>query len=390
MNGSEAPNSESDRVLDALRAMDERVLHKRVIMPVLKQKGATHVRYVHGAFERGKDIVYVYRDFDDDLCLRVCQVKNEKLTGSTSSPSSAMGVLRQLEQCRDTAVLNPVTNTKELPQEVALYTTYPIPDHAVADGAAFLERLRATRCKVLGPEALLSQIGKYLPQLYGELAIPGSSLSRAMERYVVVHREADAFDLEPTRHLADIFVNLGMAPGSAILKTLLSGAATPKSPHSAEIPLEVYNNLYEMHANLQADFPPAELLERASGELEKRVRKDAGRTGEQRSRGSSDPARKGRRGRLDHVSLNTVRFSEFFVGTARYTREVRRRAHSARVRGGTPESSQRCHSVAQRVFLSDGRTCGSLWRLGDLLRGKLRRRRSGVSCIAHGGSSNST
>ncbi|NQT12496.1 MAG: NACHT domain-containing protein [Planctomycetes bacterium] len=309
--------------------MDERLLHNRVIMPVLKAKGATHVRYVHGAFERGKDIIYVYRDFDDDLCLRVCQVKNEKLTGKASGPSSAMGVLRQLEQCRETAVLNPVTNTKELPQEVALYTTYPIPDHAVADGAAFLDRLRATRCKVFAPEALVNQIRDSLPQLYAELAIPGSSVAQAMERYVVVHREAVAFDLEPTRHLADIFVNLGLAPSSTALKALLSGAATAKSPHSVEIHLDLYNDLREMHANLQADFAPAELLERASWEIPKRARKSVPRNRDEGTDGRSAPAQTRSSERLDYVSLNTVRFKEFLVGTARYTRDVRKRIHKA-------------------------------------------------------------
>ncbi len=42
-----------ERVLAGLRDMAETEIHRRVIMPLLKARGATHVEYVHGSFERG-------------------------------------------------------------------------------------------------------------------------------------------------------------------------------------------------------------------------------------------------------------------------------------------------------------------------------------------------
>lgn len=118
-----------DRVIEALRSMPERQMHVQIVQPLLEACGATHVVYCHGSAERGKDFIYVCRDPFGNQRLTVCQVKNERLTGRSSSSSSVSTVLHQLIQCRTTKVLNPVTsNQKELPQEVVLITTYSLPD----------------------------------------------------------------------------------------------------------------------------------------------------------------------------------------------------------------------------------------------------------------------
>ncbi len=245
--------------------MAETQIHTRVIIPLLKARGASHVRYVHGSFERGKDIIYVYSDFHGEPCLGVCQVKNEKLTGKSGATSSAMTVLTQLQQCRNTRVLHPATTTKCLPDEVVFYTPFPIPDAPLADAGTFLEQLRANGIRVISPERLDEQIEESLADLFAELAHPGGNISQAIHRYVASHREAGAFELTTTRKLCDFYINLDVAPTSSILGAILDGRLTAESPETVDISKVIYRDLLEMRSALSANLSSAPLFREAEG-----------------------------------------------------------------------------------------------------------------------------
>ena len=147
-------------VLSALRAMDERALHKDIIHQLLRNMGAEHIQYVHGAFERGKDFLYLAPSFFGTPELVVCQVKNEKLSGRASDISkSTTAFLLQALQCKDTAVLHPTVKSKQTPDRVVLITTYPLPDAALADANSLLSKVRS-QCTIIGPDELLQLLKK--------------------------------------------------------------------------------------------------------------------------------------------------------------------------------------------------------------------------------------
>jgi asparagine synthetase B (glutamine-hydrolysing) len=164
------PKTESDRVLSRLRKMTETELHTEIIIPLLQEGIGTHVQYLHGNFEREKDLLFIGTDSFGEPTLEVCQVKNTRFSGSAGS-ENAVAVLNQLQQCRDLEVLNPRTTLKERPHWVVLISTYDIPDKDLADGKSFLDNLRANRCKFVPPGTLLKLLEKHLPEVYRDFGI---------------------------------------------------------------------------------------------------------------------------------------------------------------------------------------------------------------------------
>jgi hypothetical protein len=136
------PQTDDDKVLAHFRQMPETKLTKELIIPLLQCMGATHVDYLHGSSEKGKDIIFLKQDMFKQK-LVACQVKNDKFTGKASSPSNTTAVLNQLLQCRNTHILHPVTHQKQLPNEVVLITTFPVPDK---DTAEYAPIVAATIC----------------------------------------------------------------------------------------------------------------------------------------------------------------------------------------------------------------------------------------------------
>ena len=206
---SKRKHLKDDEVLEYLRKLPETKLHTEIIIPLFKKMGFTHIRYLHGASERGKDILYVVEDVYGDSRLAVCQVKNNPFSGRANVTANTIAVLNQLKQCRNTEVLNPKTHIKELPQEVLLLTSYPVPDKDTADAGRLLDDLRALGCKIIGPEKFVSLIREKMPEIYNILAFPGFGLMKALCAYVSVHREASAFGITRKRTLADFYVDLG-------------------------------------------------------------------------------------------------------------------------------------------------------------------------------------
>ena len=209
------------KVLSVLREMDERELHTRIIRPLLEAMGAQYIRYTHGSFERGKDFTYLAPSFYGTKELVVCQVKSEKLTGRASTPSqSTTAFLIQAQQCKHVAVLNPATNSKQTPDRIVLITTYPLPDAPLADADTLLSQVRSD-CTIIGPEDLLRLIREHLGNAYSEIAFPGNSIALALQRYVMRHHEADAFDISALRPLDSFYVNIGVSCDDSMVGRLL-------------------------------------------------------------------------------------------------------------------------------------------------------------------------
>ncbi len=251
---ADIPDTPYDRVLSHLRAMHEKDLHVRIVIPLLKAMGCTHVQHVHGPFERGKDIVFIVPDPLDDARLEVCQVKNAAITGSATDPNATSTVLTQLQQAREYEVLNPLTNQKELPHSVRLLSTYPIHDYATADAGTFLRKLRAQQCRIIGPEQLCRLMKDHLGDLFDSLAYPGEGLTRALQAFVGRHQEAEAFGLTRQRLLSDFVVNLDLQAVSDYLTNLL----TPNTRLNHRLKQEI--SLEQLEVPLETSLAIEELI----------------------------------------------------------------------------------------------------------------------------------
>lgn len=213
-------NAAREKLLSHLRSLNERVLHTVVVLPLFKAMGFRHVQYVHGAFERGKDILYCTQDSYDDIRLEVCQVKNTAFTGKATSRENTNTVLSQLKQCREYEVLNPELSLKERPQGVVLLTTYPLPDKDLADAGCFLRELRKESIKVIPPDKFIDLIEKHLPDYFMETVSPGHVIFRGLLSHLNKHQEHAAFEIMHARELNSYFVNLSMSPSGSVLSFL--------------------------------------------------------------------------------------------------------------------------------------------------------------------------
>ena len=142
--------TEEDRVIESIQSMDEVDIHKEVIWPLLKVLGATHVEYVHGPTEKGKDFIFVHPDFHGNARLEVCQVKNEPFRGRAGN-DHVSAVLNQMIQCVGYEVLNPCTQKLELPKGAILYSMYELPEKGISGASGLLASFQKNNCEFVGP-----------------------------------------------------------------------------------------------------------------------------------------------------------------------------------------------------------------------------------------------
>lgn len=230
-----------------MQSMHEDQFRRDVVEPLLRSMG-THVQEIHGTGEEGKDFLYVVRDHLDEPVLEVCQVKNTKYSGSTSSSSNVNTVLRQLLACVDLEVLNPVTLIRERPQSVCLITAFPLPDGNTKASGPLLDSLRKERCKIVGPAKLLELLARKAPAIYSSLAFPGQEIVRALAEYVSAHHEASAFNLPLVRRLDEFFIDLDLAAGTRTVAA---------EPASVRLPITLPRREYDQIIAFQSALPPS-------------------------------------------------------------------------------------------------------------------------------------
>ena len=211
MNRKTHKKTPENRLLEHLRLLKESELTQEVIMPLLRNMGFTHIQYVCGSGERGKDLIYMGKDCYGLSELHVCQVKNQKFSDRAHDSSNTRGVLRQIQDCRDVSVLNPETQLIQIPDRVVLISTWPLPDSHLRGAETLLEQLRSERCRVIGPDDLISLIMKSLPEYYQENIDPTEAIPPTMLAHLNKHHEAAAFELQQTKSLREFFVSLGMS-----------------------------------------------------------------------------------------------------------------------------------------------------------------------------------
>jgi hypothetical protein len=219
---SEAVNVWESDAMSRFREIDEIESHRSIYEPLLREMGYQHVTYCHGPFERGKDFICLDANRLGHLDLTVVQIKNTKITGDSSSEHSAIGLLNQVDRCLHTKVLNPLTNREELPRQIIVFSSFPIPDYSVAGMGDRLDHLRRV-CEIVAGSAVLALIEKYLPIKYLELVHPGQGMSAAMLRQLKVTAELSAIGVNRDRSLRSFFINIGVSSAKGPLGEITSG-----------------------------------------------------------------------------------------------------------------------------------------------------------------------
>lgn len=221
-----APLTPDEAVLERIRAMKEVRMHHAIIRPLLTLIGASHIEYLHGTAERGKDFKYILPDPYGTHALVVCQVKNSPFVGTSASENSFAGTVNQLLIASTTKVLNPLTGHKQLPDEVSLWTTYSIPERATLDAEPMLAHVKERRIRIIGPEQIMS-LCKKDRRLFDSLSCPDESLVRDLQVQLSDHAEANAFDLAKTRSLDSFYINLALIPTRSLLHQIDKGDLSP-------------------------------------------------------------------------------------------------------------------------------------------------------------------
>lgn len=197
------------RALEHLCNIPETELHTTVILPLLSVM-ASHVEYVHGREEEGKDFVYMTKDPYGEDVLEVCQVKNSPFNGNSGSSSNMVSVLTQVMACKQLEITNPITHKKQLPQSVTLFSTYDLPQRLTRSATPLLEHFDNKQCRFIGPDKLLQLLQTHLPRLYDTISHSAQGLGKAILVYVDKHHEAIAFGLRENRLLHTFFVDVAL------------------------------------------------------------------------------------------------------------------------------------------------------------------------------------
>lgn len=253
--------SKADDVISQIRKLPETKLHTKIVIPLLKSIGFSHIRYLHGSAEKGKDLCYIVEDNFGDKYLEVCQVKNEPFSGKAIHANNTISTLTQLRQCKNIEVFNPLTTKNELPQSAVLMTTYPLPDKDIQGASKLLDELHRERCKIVTPEKFIELIKLYLSEEYNSYAFPGKGLSKKLCSYVSIHREAIAFGLQQ-RNIDEFYINIGFKPVVDFSNFNKTGEGTfRRFQENIEIHKKAYETFSSMISVLPSIFQEEPIIE---------------------------------------------------------------------------------------------------------------------------------
>ena len=156
-------------LLTALSKIPEVKQYETIYRPLLNSLGAKHIKNVHGPREFGRDFVFIEdANLLSEPILSVCQVKNGKLNNR-----EATEVLSQLCQAGEIEITNPLSQTKEVPKKVYLFSTHDLPDPP--DAGPLQKRVRDSAVICTG-ERLAELMLQHIPTVCLELVNPGARL----------------------------------------------------------------------------------------------------------------------------------------------------------------------------------------------------------------------
>jgi hypothetical protein len=108
------PDNYTVAAIAELTTMSEMELQARVVEPMLRQMGFSHVRDVSGANDRGKDLIAIKEEFGRPKLYAV-QLKKLQATGKHTESVALTHVMVQLRQTMTEPVIDPSTNSYRVP-----------------------------------------------------------------------------------------------------------------------------------------------------------------------------------------------------------------------------------------------------------------------------------
>jgi len=246
--------------IEALASMSESVLQAKIIEPLLRLMGFTHVRDVSGSNDRGKDLVAIKLDFGKPK-LYAIQIKRLKLTGKYTNTRSMTNVVMQLRQTMLEPVLDPLVNIERPPDRGIFITPYEIHRDALASAIQQVRELERREITIIDGPLLVDQVLHFMPEAVTELDIElryRMQLAKSADRIV----ESSAFDLRKDLSLDDIYVDLSMMYVWAALMTRKSRESGPKIVPVTISELKMLRNCFDKWTRRQPRIwdPPQKKL----------------------------------------------------------------------------------------------------------------------------------
>lgn len=149
---------------EVLDGMSEEDFRDKVVRPIYRRRGLTHLRDTHGTDELGSDCIFVGKDPLGSPMVIAIQTKKGPVTMAGTTPSNALTVIEtQLDMALKTPILLGDNATKLKPAQSHLCTTGKISNSA----RTHLEnKLEAHRIKLFGSDELVEIIDAVYPEFW--------------------------------------------------------------------------------------------------------------------------------------------------------------------------------------------------------------------------------
>jgi hypothetical protein len=212
-------------LLESLSELSERDLQARVVEPLLRAMGFTHVRDTSGPSEQGKDLVAVKVEFGLSK-LYAIQIKKLRVSGRHSSPQSLHSLLLQLEQVFSEPVMDPTTLELRLPDRCLFVTPFEVSKAAFDSARGRMRGLVQREIAVVDGPLLADQIMQYLPDALAHVSAETRYRIRLAEAANLV-RESQALGACGDLTIANLYVDPTLGSGAWNLQAIAAGRVAP-------------------------------------------------------------------------------------------------------------------------------------------------------------------
>jgi hypothetical protein len=154
--------SYKEMTLEALSSLSEKDLQSKIIEPLLRAKGFTHVRDTSGFNDKGKDLVAIKEEFGK-FKLYAIQIKLIKIIGKHSDPKSLIHLLNQFDQVFSEPVIDPLTNEMRKPDRCIFITPFAIKHSALESAISKMKDLERREITIVDGPLLVDEVLKYIP-----------------------------------------------------------------------------------------------------------------------------------------------------------------------------------------------------------------------------------
>lgn len=205
------PQGTDMATIHELTKLSERDLQDRVVEPLLRHMGFTHVRNMSGPGERGKDLVAVKHEFGRAK-LYAIQIKKFQFSGKSSSPKSLSAVIPQLREMLMEPVVDPLSNSPRVPERGLFITPYAIKRTALEASLTQIKDLERRELTIIDGPILIDQILEYMPSVVTEFSMETQYRLRVRSTADKIV-ESTAFGLPEPLQLHKIYVELDLSFG---------------------------------------------------------------------------------------------------------------------------------------------------------------------------------